>query len=531
MDDHLFQEHEALGRLRLQARCGRAARHGKTEHDANPVETFTIGFADLKDDSATITLDWDKTHVPVEIDDEHDGESEGGNRGGLEESGRAQAGILLPGRQLLLRSRQGSRAGCEVDRQGDREAKEPRYFMYYKKAQIEAKLGHKDQAKAAAEKSIELLKAETNPDETAIRNSQMIIDSLKLASRQVVRLLRPCFRTRVAWLLLAFVSLASAVVAAAAPREMDSAQIRLALEKLNVLGRVLYVAAHPDDENTGLIAYWANGALYDAAYLSLTRGDGGQNLIGPELREQLGVIRTQELLAARRIDHGRQFFTRANDFGFSKSAEETLRIWDRDKILADVVWVMRKFRPDLVVTRFPTEDSDTHGHHTASARLAAEAFARRAIRSVFPSNSNSLGRGSRRDLLWNSWAAFRARETSRALEYRIDPAGSGRLSAAPRQILSRDRRGQPEHAQEPGLWRRSSSAASARNISSFSTATRSRKAAAFSAGSTRPGRACRRARNERRRSTISCKDFDDDAPWKSVPALLELRKKLRATWR
>ncbi|MEP6975171.1 MAG: PIG-L family deacetylase, partial [Spartobacteria bacterium] len=123
--------------------------------------------------------------------------------------------------------------------------------------------------------------------------------------------------------LLALVSLSELGHATEAPREMDSAQIRLALEKLNVLGRVLYVAAHPDDENTRLIAYWANGALFDAAYLSLTRGDGGQNLIGPELRDQLGVIRTQELLAARRIDHGKQFFTRANDFGFSKSPDET----------------------------------------------------------------------------------------------------------------------------------------------------------------------------------------------------------------
>src|SRR5947209_7721697 len=112
--------------------------------------------------------------------------------------------------------------------------------------------------------------------------------------------------------------------AAPAPESLNAAEIRLGLEKLNVLGRVLYVAAHPDDENTDLIAFWANGAPYDAAYLSLTRGDGGQNLIGPELREQLGVIRTQELLAARRIDHGRQFFTRANDFGYSKSVGETL---------------------------------------------------------------------------------------------------------------------------------------------------------------------------------------------------------------
>ncbi|MEY2577314.1 MAG: hypothetical protein QOI49_138, partial [Verrucomicrobiota bacterium] len=135
------------------------------------------------------------------------------------------------------------------------------------------------------------------------------------------------------------------------PRPMNAAEIQLALQKLNVLGRVLYIAAHPDDENTNLIALWANGSLYQTAYLSVTRGDGGQNLIGPELGERLGVIRTHELLAARRLDHGQQFFTRAVDFGFSKSAAETLRIWDRDKILADIVFTIRRFKPDVVVTR------------------------------------------------------------------------------------------------------------------------------------------------------------------------------------
>src|SRR6187401_2220223 len=176
--------------------------------------------------------------------------------------------------------------------------------------------------------------------------------------------------------LAAFVMISAAVSSRAVepPGPMNAAEIRLALEKLNVLGRVLYVAVHPDDENTGLISYFENGALYETAYLSLTRGDGGQNLIGPELSEQLGVIRTQELLAARRIDHGRQFFTRANDFGFSKSAAETLRIWDREMILADTVWAIRKFRPDVIVTRFPPDDDKTHGHHTASAQLAQEAF-------------------------------------------------------------------------------------------------------------------------------------------------------------
>src|ERR1041384_130042 len=119
------------------------------------------------------------------------------------------------------------------------------------------------------------------------------------------------------------------------PDQMNASEIQLALEKLNVLGRVLYIAAHPDDENTNLMALWSNGSLYDTAYLSVTRGDGGQNLLGPELRERLGVIRTEELLAARRIDHGQQFFTRAVDFGFSKNPEETLRFWDHDKILSD----------------------------------------------------------------------------------------------------------------------------------------------------------------------------------------------------
>lgn len=214
---------------------------------------------------------------------------------------------------------------------------------------------------------------------------------------------------------------------AEAPPALDSAEIRLALEKLNVLGRVLYVAAHPDDENTSLISYWANGALYDTAYLSLTRGDGGQNLIGPELREQLGVIRTQELLAARKIDHGRQFFTRANDFGFSKSADETLRIWDREKILADVVWVIREFQPDLVVTRFPTEDSDTHGHHTASARLTSEAFKAAGDPQRFPEQLKFVQPWQPTRLLWNSWQNFRREK--------FDPTGLIELEAGGYQPL------------------------------------------------------------------------------------------------
>ncbi len=188
--------------------------------------------------------------------------------------------------------------------------------------------------------------------------------------------------------------------------QINASEIELALEKLNVLGRVLYIAAHPDDENTNLMALWSNGSLYDAAYLSITRGDGGQNLIGPELRERLGVIRTEELLAARRLDHGKQFFSRAIDFGFSKTAEESMRIWDHDKILSDVVWVIRKFRPDVVVTRFSPEDQLTHGHHTASAILALEAFSAAGDPNRFPEQLTFVKPWSATRLVWNTSPFF-----------------------------------------------------------------------------------------------------------------------------
>ena len=155
------------------------------------------------------------------------------------------------------------------------------------------------------------------------------------------------------------------------PKQLNSSEIYQKMTKLNVLGKVLYLAAHPDDENTRFISYCANEKLFSTAYLSLTRGDGGQNLIGTEIREELGIIRTQELLAARRIDGGQQFFSRANDFGYSKTPEETLAIWDKAKVLADVVWVIRQFRPDVIVCRFPSDGGGGHGHHTSSALLAS----------------------------------------------------------------------------------------------------------------------------------------------------------------
>ena len=174
-------------------------------------------------------------------------------------------------------------------------------------------------------------------------------------------------------------------------RQPDAAQIQLKLKKLNFLGSVLYMAAHPDDENTNIIAYLSNEKLASTAYLSLTRGDGGQNLIGPEMRELLGVIRTQELLAARRIDGGEQFFTRAIDFGFSKSAAEAFSVWGKDAVLSDAIKVIRQYQPDVIITRFPPDERAGHGHHTASAVVAGEAFDLSSRSNVFPEQVKEFG--------------------------------------------------------------------------------------------------------------------------------------------
>ena len=164
-------------------------------------------------------------------------------------------------------------------------------------------------------------------------------------------------------------------VLAQKPEKLSSNQIYEQLQKLNFIGSALYIAAHPDDENTRLISYLSNNVKARTAYLSLTRGDGGQNLIGPEIRELLGVIRTQELLAARNIDGGQQLFTRANDFGYSKHPDETLEIWNKNEVLSDVVWAIRTFKPDVIINRFNHRTpGTTHGHHTSSAMLSYEAF-------------------------------------------------------------------------------------------------------------------------------------------------------------
>jgi LmbE family N-acetylglucosaminyl deacetylase len=182
----------------------------------------------------------------------------------------------------------------------------------------------------------------------------------------------------------------------------SSAAILQDLRSFREMGSVLYIAAHPDDENTQLIAYLARGRYYRTAYLSVTRGDGGQNVLGPEFDEELGVIRTQELLAARRIDGGRQFFTRAIDFGFSKNVGETLKIWDRQQVLGDVVRVIRVFRPDVVIVRFNPDTGGTHGHHTASAVLGREAFKLAGDPKAFSEQLHDLSPWQPKRLLLNA---------------------------------------------------------------------------------------------------------------------------------
>lgn len=194
--------------------------------------------------------------------------------------------------------------------------------------------------------------------------------------------------------------------------QLNSSEIYQKIEKLNFLGSVLYIAAHPDDENTKLISYLSNNLHAQTAYLSLTRGDGGQNLIGPEIREALGVIRTQELLAARRIDGGQQFFSRANDFGYSKKPSETFSIWDKEKVLSDVVWAIRKFQPDVIINRFDHRtEGRTHGHHTASARLSKEAFDLADNKNSFPEQLDYFSTWQPKRLFFNtSWWFYGSQE-------------------------------------------------------------------------------------------------------------------------
>jgi LmbE family N-acetylglucosaminyl deacetylase len=190
--------------------------------------------------------------------------------------------------------------------------------------------------------------------------------------------------------------------------------IEQSIEKLTVLGSVLMIAAHPDDENTAILAYYARGRHMRTGYLSLTRGEGGQNLIGPEQGDLLGLIRSHELLAARRIDGAEQFFTRAIDFGFSKTADETFAKWGHERVLSDVVWVIRRFRPDVVILRFSGTPRDGHGQHQVSAIVGKEAFFAAGDPSRFPEQLKFVEPWKARRLLFNSFSFTREMEKEAA---------------------------------------------------------------------------------------------------------------------
>jgi LmbE family N-acetylglucosaminyl deacetylase len=210
---------------------------------------------------------------------------------------------------------------------------------------------------------------------------------------------------------------------AQAPKSLSSSEIALGIQKLKVLGSVLYIAAHPDDENTRLLAYLSKEKMYRTGYLSITRGDGGQNLIGDEQGVELGLIRTQELLAARRLDGAEQFFTRAYDFGFSKSTEEAMMIWDKEKILSDVVWIIRNFKPDIIITRFPEDTRAGHGHHSASAVLAREAFVAAADPARFPEQFKfGVQPWQAKRIMWNTFN-FGGANTTNESQFKVDVGG------------------------------------------------------------------------------------------------------------
>jgi len=203
---------------------------------------------------------------------------------------------------------------------------------------------------------------------------------------------------------------------------LPSSEIYHQLLQLKETKRVLYIAAHPDDENTQLIAALGNGEHVQVAYLSLTRGDGGQNLMGKELGIELGQIRTQELLRARETDGGRQFFTRAMDFGYSKNPDETLQNWDKQKVLSDVVWIIRNFRPDIIITRFNTIPGGNHGHHTTSALLAEEAFDLSADPKAFPDQLKYVKTWQPQRIFWNSYnfgGEFKSIETEKYAVFEV----------------------------------------------------------------------------------------------------------------
>jgi LmbE family N-acetylglucosaminyl deacetylase len=226
------------------------------------------------------------------------------------------------------------------------------------------------------------------------------------------------------------------------PESENASDILLRMKKLDVLGSVLYIAAHPDDENTRLLAWLSKDQLYRTGYLSLTRGDGGQNLIGDEQGIELGLIRTQELLAARRIDGADQFFSRAYDFGFSKTTAEALKIWDEQKILSDVVWIIRNFQPDVIITRFPEDKRAGHGQHSASSVLAHLAYSAAADPKQFPEQlAYGVHPWQAKRIFWNNYN-FGSVNTTREDQLKIEVGGYNPLVGKSYGEIAADSRSQ-----------------------------------------------------------------------------------------
>ncbi|WP_026897538.1 PIG-L family deacetylase [Daejeonella oryzae] len=228
-------------------------------------------------------------------------------------------------------------------------------------------------------------------------------------------------------LIFFFLGIFSASIFAQTSPGWSSSEIKQGMQKLAVTASALYIAAHPDDENTRLLAYLSKERNVRTGYLALTRGDGGQNLIGNEQAELLGLIRTQELLAARSIDGAEQFFTRANDFGYSKTSDETFKFWGKEQILADAVWVIRKFRPDVIITRFPEDSRAGHGHHAASAIIAREAFVAAADPKRFPEQLKHVQTWQATRIVWNTFN-FGGTNTTSEDQLKIDVGGFNPLS-------------------------------------------------------------------------------------------------------
>jgi LmbE family N-acetylglucosaminyl deacetylase len=325
-------------------------------------------------------------------------------------------------------------------------------------------------------------------------------------------------------------SVACALIAQAAASETvptSPAGILQEMRSFGTVATILHVGAHPDDENTALIAYFARGRGYRTAYLSLTRGDGGQNEIGPEFDEKLGVARTQELLAARKIDGGRQFFTRAIDFGFSKTPEETLRIWDRDQVLGDVVRIIREYRPDVIVTRFPIPPgSGGHGHHTASGILGVEAFKLAGDPNAYPEQLNQgLTVWQPKRVAWNGWGGNRGGAAPTGPMVKVDIGGTDPVTGESFGTIASHSRAM--HVTQ-GFGRFGGRGGSGPNIQTFTVlggepAEKDLFDGIDTTWARVPGGAEIGSLTEK-----AISDFKNDDPAASIPALLAIRAKLDA---